>query len=250
MIRSAAVTNIGQRRKMNQDSFFVSDDPVGNLPNLYLVADGMGGHKAGDYASRYVTEHVVSEVRESFEQNPRKILDRALHAVNRELRTIAAGNDDYYGMGTTCVAATVTGSYLQVANVGDSRLYLFEKDAKGRGQLRQITVDHSLLEEMVLAGGLDSSTARTHPNKNIITRAIGAEDRVEIDYFTVELQVGQKILMCTDGLTNMVEDDRIAEILAAEPAEDEAVRSLVSEANRNGGRDNITVIVMDPFCGV
>ena len=130
MIRSAAVTNIGQRRKMNQDSFFVSDDPVGNLPNLYLVADGMGGHKAGDYASRYVTEHVVSEVRESFEQNPRKILDRALHAVNRELRTIAAGNDDYYGMGTTCVAATVTGSYLQVANVGDSRLYLFEKDSK------------------------------------------------------------------------------------------------------------------------
>lgn len=250
MIRSAAVTNIGQRRKMNQDSFFVSDEPVGNLPDLYLVADGMGGHKAGDFASRYVTENVVIKVRDSAEQNPRMILDSALQSVNRELRMIAAGNEDYYGMGTTCVAATVSGGYLQAANVGDSRLYLFEPTADGGGQIRQITVDHSLVEEMVLAGGIDSQDARTHPNKNIITRAIGAEDRVEIDYFTVEIRPGQRILMCTDGLTNMVEDSRIAEILAEEPSGDDAVRDLVREANRNGGRDNITVIVIDPFCGV
>lgn len=249
-LQSAAITNIGQHRKMNQDSFFLSDDPVGNLPDLYLVADGMGGHKAGDYASSYVTEHVVDQVKISYEKAPARILDQAIHVVNRNLRTIAAANEDYYGMGTTCVAATLSERTLTVANVGDSRLYIADPAVDGIAKLHQITVDHSLVEEMVLAGGIDETKARTHPNKNIITRAIGAEDTVDIDYFTVELAPGQKILMCTDGLTNMVEDDRIGEIIGKGLSTEETCHLLVTEANRNGGRDNITVVLIDPYCTV
>lgn len=227
---------------MNQDCYFASDIQTGNLPNLYIVADGMGGHRAGDYASRYVVEHITQMVRDSFEQNPKKVLDRALHQVNRELRTIAASNENLYGMGTTCVAATITGDYLQVANVGDSRLYLLHG-----GVLRQVTVDHSLVEEMILAGGLNQKDARVHPDRNIITRAIGAEDELRIDYFDEKTEPGDQILICTDGLTNMVEDERIAEIASQMLSPDEKARLLVNEANRNGGKDNITVILIDPY---
>jgi serine/threonine protein phosphatase PrpC len=245
MVKSAAITNIGQRRQVNQDSFYVSDVPVGNLPNLYIVADGMGGHKAGDYASRYVRDNLIRLVRDSFEQNAKKILDRSLHQVNRELRTIAAANEEYFGMGTTCVAATIIGEYMQIANVGDSRLYILRG-----GVLRQVTVDHSLVEEMVLAGGIDEKNARNHPDKNIITRAIGAEDNLTVDYFDEKIESGDQVLICTDGLTNMVEDGRIREILMKTLTPDEKTRELVNEANRNGGKDNITVILIDPFYSV
>lgn len=249
MIRSAAITNIGMRRQMNQDSFFVSDSAVGHLSNLYIVADGMGGHRAGDYASKYVTRHVVKTAEDSFEQDPKRILNGAFHRANHDLRQIAASDEKYFGMGTTAVAATVTGRYLQVANVGDSRLYVFDPSKPPAARMIQITVDHSLVEEMVLAGSLDSRGLRNHPNKNIITRAIGAEDTVEVDFFTVELEPGQLILMCTDGLTNMVEDARIADILSRPDTVETKARDLVSEANRSGGKDNITVVIIDPFCG-
>ncbi len=245
MVKGYSVTDIGQRRELNEDFSYLSNTAVGTLPNLYIVADGMGGHQAGDYASRYAVTR-VKELSEAATPRPLKeILDRALHVVNQELRTIASSDVHYAGMGTTMVAAVVKDDRLLVGNVGDSRLYLFHEN-----HLHQITVDHSLVEEMVLAGGIDEARARTHPDKNIITRAIGAEDVLQIDFFSVALTEGDTILMCTDGLTNMLEDEEIAGILkTADRSLAQKAEALVNAANQNGGRDNITVLLIDPFDG-
>ena len=242
MIHSAAITNIGQKRRVNQDSYLVQENPVGNLPDLFVVADGMGGHRAGDYASRFTVERLRSKIEAASESDMRSMITRVLHEINTELRTIAASDEAYYGMGTTCVLCTIDGSRLQVANIGDSRLYI-----AGKGAMRQVTVDHSLVEEMVLAGGISEESARVHPDKNIITRAIGAENGLNIDFFAAQLAEGELVLMCTDGLTNMVEDARICSVLSEEATLEEKVRKLVSEANRNGGRYNITALLIDPF---
>ncbi len=144
-------------------------------------------------------------------------------------------------MGTTFVAATCIGRFLEVANVGDSRLYVIG------GEMRQITVDHSLVEEMVRMGGINREEARNHPDKNIITRAVGAKDDVEVDFFNLELQTGDMVLLCSDGLTNMVDDETICRILKNGSSLRDRVEELVETANLNGGRDNISVIVIEPL---
>ena len=144
-------------------------------------------------------------------------------------------------MGTTMVMATIVDLVLQVANVGDSRLYVISDE------LRQITNDHSYVEEMIKVGSLDRQSARNHPQKNIITRAIGADDEIEPDFFTVKLKKGQKVLMCSDGLTNMIEDDDIFKIIKESKSLEEAGLNLVRTANDNGGKDNVSVILIDPF---
>ena len=240
MLRSYAITDIGRRRQLNQDFIYLSETPVGNLPNVFIVADGMGGHNAGDYASRYAVETVVEEIGASFEKNPVKILGRAIEKANRLIRERAREVAAYNGMGTTVVAATCMGRYMEVANVGDSRLYVVND------KIKQITTDHSLVEEMVRAGGIDRKSARNHPDKNIITRAVGAADSIDIDYFSVELNQGDKILLCSDGLTNMLEDEEIRQILTKDSSLKDRAEELVETANRNGGRDNISVIVIEP----
>lgn len=241
MIRSFSVTDIGRKRKLNQDFVYSSDEPVGNLKNVYIVADGMGGHQAGDYASKCTVETMVREIRGCFEQSPIRILSRAIRIANDQVRRKAREDESLYGMGTTVVAATVLGKYLQVANVGDSRLYIINEE------VRQITRDHSLVEEMVRMGGLDREAARNHPDKNIITRAIGARDTIEIDFFHEELKSGDLVLMCSDGLTNMLEDEEIGRILKTPGTIEERAERLIDAANQNGGRDNIAVILIDAF---
>ncbi len=223
---------------MNQDYVFATDSPIGGLDNLYIVADGMGGHNAGEYASAFSVEELKDLVVELGQAEIEIILHRALQEVNRRLRTVAASDSRYYGMGTTIVIATVRGGILYVANVGDSRLYL------KKNRLRQITVDHSLVEEMVLAGTLDQKKARTHPDKNVITRAIGAEDTLEIDFFREKVSEGNIVLMCSDGLTNMVEDSEIEEILGSSSSLEDAGGQLLEKANENGGSDNISVLLV------
>ena len=235
-----SATDIGQKRKMNQDYLFTSGDPVGNLPNLFVVADGMGGHNAGDFASRYGVSVMVETVRRDRNFNPVKIMRNGMEAANREVLAQSRQDVSMAGMGTTMVACTVVGGYVYVANVGDSRLYV-----AGDDELLQVTQDHSLIAEMVRLGELTPEEGRHHPDKNIITRAIGTADEVRVDFFDVRLESGNQILMCSDGLTNMVEDDRIFEILRGRKTEDVA-RTLVDEANLNGGRDNIAVIVVEP----
>ena len=241
MLRSFSVTDIGRKRKLNQDFVYVSEEPVGNLPNVFIVADGMGGHNAGDYASKCTVGTMVREIRGCFEKNPIRILGKAIRVANDQIRRRAREDKNLHGMGTTVVAATCLGHYLQVANVGDSRLYIMND------KIRQITRDHSLVEEMIRIGGIDRAAARNHPDKNIITRAIGALDTVEIDFFYEELRPGDLVLMCTDGLTTMLEDNEIEGILKERIPIGEKAGKLVEAANNNGGKDNIAVILIDVF---
>lgn len=235
-----SATDVGQKRQMNQDYIYTSETPVGNLPNLFVVADGMGGHKAGDYASRYGVSVLVETVKQDKNFNPVRIIRGGIEAANREVLEQSRKDPSMAGMGTTMVVATVVGGYLYVANVGDSRLYL-----AGR-ELKQITQDHSLIAEMVRMGELTPEEGRHHPDKNIITRAVGTAEDVKIDFFDLKLEAGDRLVMCSDGLSNMVEDSEIFDILTDDDTEDPAA-ALVDRANANGGLDNIAVIVVQPI---
>lgn len=241
MLKTFSKTDIGRKRKLNQDAVYTSEQPVGNLPNLFLVADGMGGHNAGDFASKITVETITARIAESVEQEPARLLEDAIAAANAAVRKKALEDPALEGMGTTIVAACCSGALLHAANVGDSRLYLVRDK-----RIHQITRDHSWVEEMVRRGGLDREEARNHPDKNIITRAVGAEDTVDPDFYTVNLEEGDMILMCTDGLTNMLEDREILNILEASRDIVEMAEELVRAANEKGGRDNISVILIDP----
>lgn len=242
MIKTFSITDIGIRRKLNQDYVFTSEISIGNLDNLFIVADGMGGHNAGDYASKYTVRTIVEEVGRAREDSTVTILENAIKKANAHIRKKANEVEDYNGMGTTVVAATIEDDVLTVANVGDSRLYVINSD-----EIKQITRDHSLVEEMIRMGGLAREQARSHPDKNIITRAIGAQDDVDVDFFHVRLEKGDMILMCSDGLTNMVEDEEIRLILNGQRDIVEKAQRLVYAANENGGKDNIAVVLIEPF---
>jgi protein phosphatase len=205
-----------------------------------MVADGMGGHNAGDIASELAVRTICAEITNSFEQSPMKILEGAVRIANHRLRERAAEDVQLSGMGTTLVACTVMGRFLQIANVGDSRLYIINKDS-----IRQITRDHSLVEEMVRMGGIDRETARHHLDRNIITRAVGAADTVDVDFFQEEVHSGDIVLMCSDGLTNMVSDEEIRSIVSEDKDLESKGRRLIDSANEHGGRDNIAVILIE-----
>ena len=240
-MRIYSATDVGQKRKMNQDYVFVSEGPVGNLPNLFTVADGMGGHNAGDYASSHAVRILVDEIREDADYNPVKVIRHAIETANTEIRNRAQEDENLRGMGTTMVVATIVDQYAYVANVGDSRLYVIQDG------IRQVTRDHSLVQEMVRMGEISEAEARNHPDKNIITRAIGVKEDVEPDIYEYRLKKGDMILMCTDGLSNMVEDEDMFNIVKGSRDVVEAVQMLIEKANSNGGRDNIGVIVAEPL---
>ena len=239
MLKTFSLTDIGKKRKVNQDYVYTQEQPLGNLPNLFIVADGMGGHRGGDFASKMTVETMVREIGQSFEKNPVNLMGDAIKEANREIREMAAKTPELEGMGTTVVAASCLGRYLQIANVGDSRLYVIGDS------IRQITKDHSLVAEMVRMGGIGQDAARNHPDKNIITRAVGAADDVEPDFFKVELNEGDIVLMCTDGLTNMLEDEEIRMIVKKGRDIVEIATTLVEEANKAGGSDNISVVLLE-----
>ncbi|HIQ99898.1 MAG TPA: Stp1/IreP family PP2C-type Ser/Thr phosphatase [Candidatus Scybalocola faecavium] len=233
-------SDIGSVRKMNQDYMYFSEAPVGQLPNLFIVADGMGGHKAGDYASRMSVENFVDYIQKAPPDAPIRIVDDGIHYVNELVMEKAQQYSELSGMGTTFVAAFIVDKTLYVANVGDSRLYLIDSE------INQVTEDHSYVGAMVRAGEITVDEARHHPDKNIITRAIGAAWDIRVDFFEVDLEPGDKILMCSDGLSNMVDDATLLDIISNTYIGD-AVDALINEAKANGGLDNITAIVIDPF---
>lgn len=228
-------------REVNQDYVYTSEAPIGSLPNLLVVADGMGGHKAGELASKFAVETVKEELARSTEEHPETMIRNAILSANLKLLHMAKEDENMRGMGTTLVVATVIDQTLYFANVGDSRLYLLNND------IRQLSKDHSLVQEMVRLGGINQEEAKHHPDKNIITRAVGAREKVDIDFFEYRLQKDDIILMCTDGLTNMVEDEMIFRIVKGSRDVVEAVERLVEKAKMNGGSDNIGVIVAKPF---
>ena len=242
MVKTFSVTNIGRKRKLNQDYLYTSERPIGRLPNLFIVADGMGGHNAGDYASKLAVTTMVEKIADSLEGSPEKILGEAIEAANARVRESAESAPELEGMGTTVVAATCDSESLCVANVGDSRLYVISGH-----EIVQVTRDHSWVEEMIRRGGLGREEAKNHPDRNIITRAVGAESTVKTDFFHVALKEGDLVLMCTDGLTNMLEDEEIRMILNGARDIVEKAEELVRRANDNGGKDNISVILIDPL---
>lgn len=239
MLRAWGMKDVGRCRDVNQDYIFLSEEPMGNLPNLFLVADGMGGHRAGDLASEYTVSRVCEAVTKSMQKIPFQILKGAFQYANQKLIEKAGESPAYAGMGTTLVAVTVQDDTAYVANVGDSRLY------KIGGTIEQITEDHSLVEEMVRMGEISKEEARNHPEKNIITRAIGVSETVEPDYFDTKLEKGECLLLCSDGLSNMLEDAQIKEILDRRTNLRSGAEELVREANRNGGKDNIAVVLIE-----
>lgn len=237
-MESYCITDVGRIRSINQDYVFASDTPVGKLPNLFVVADGMGGHNAGDRASSYAVEVFLRSVRWERDKNPIRIIRRSIEKANTKVLEEAKSKEKYQGMGTTMVVATIVKDTLYVANVGDSRLYLIGDT------IRQITRDHSLVEEMIRAGGITREEGRYHPDKNVITRAIGVEERVAIDFFDVQMKKDDTLLLCTDGLSNMLTDKEIERIIKEESSLRMAGKRLVEAANRNGGSDNITALLV------
>lgn len=235
-----AVTDVGACRKVNEDYVFCTRRNVGKLPNLFVLADGMGGHKAGDTASKYTVQILTEAVKNSIEENPISIINESIKYANKRLLEYAATSPEFTGMGTTLVVATIVDGSLYVANIGDSRLYIKSDD------LRQITRDHSLVEEMVSNGTIDRKDARNHEKKNIITRAVGGSEDVMADFFEVEVRPGDIVLMCSDGLSNMVEDKEIASLLDSNEDIVVTAGQLVDKANCYGGKDNISIILIEP----
>lgn len=240
MIQAYALTDVGVCRSMNQDFVFCTTNPVGNLPNLFIVADGMGGHRAGDLASKFSVETFVEQVRNAKNDNPVSVISDAIKYTNARLLELAASNQDYFGMGTTFVVATIINKSVYIANVGDSRLYILGEE------FNQVTRDHSYVEELVSSGSIDREAARTHAKKNYITRALGGSVDVMADFFEVELSGNEKILMCSDGLSNMIMDREIASVLSEDADIIYRAKKLLDTANNYGGKDNISLVIIEP----
>ena len=232
-------SDTGRLRSQNQDTVFGGGAPVGKLPNLLIVADGMGGHKAGDYASKFAVEKIIERVKESPYTNSLLIVSDAIRLVNRQIYEKSRDFEEYRGMGTTLTLAYLDGDRLHIFQIGDSRLYLI------RDTIRQVTQDHSYVEEMYRKGLLSRDSEEYHSKKNIITRALGTVDFMGADVFEETVRPGDIILLCSDGLTNMVTDEEILETVLRDEALDTRADALVALANRNGGTDNISVILAE-----
>ncbi|MDQ6909318.1 MAG: Stp1/IreP family PP2C-type Ser/Thr phosphatase [Actinomycetota bacterium] len=232
-LEGGGATDVGRVRKMNEDRFLVGD-------GLYAVADGVGGHQAGEVAS----EMSVETLAEAFREPTTDGLVAAIKDANEAVWRLAQDNAEKRGMGTTITALALVQEdgeeHLTIVNVGDSRAYLFQN-----GELVQISEDHSLVEELVRKGQLTHEEAQVHPQRSIITRALGMEPEIEVDYWQLVPYRGDRVLLCSDGLTNEVSDDRIASTLRQIRDPQEAARDLVRQAKDHGGNDNITVVVVD-----
>ena len=246
-LRVIQKSDVGQQRERNEDSFGRLDAAShANHVSLYVVADGMGGHVAGEVASQVAVQTILSVFDEPAESDDlAERIQAAIVRANAEVYTLGSTDLRLTGMGTTVVAAAVSDSGLTLANVGDSRAYLLRD-----GELRQLTRDHSWVAKAVENGMLTPAQARHHPDRNVIYRSLGAEPDVRVDTFVYDLRSGDRVLLCSDGLTDVVDDDLLAK-LAGEPEAETAVQQLIDAANDAGGPDNITVtlIVVEEFEG-
>ena len=227
-----ASTDVGRVREGNEDSFFV-DAP------LFAVADGMGGHAAGDVASATAVE-IIQQHRAEIDPNDPDSLAATIREANRVIWEKSTNDPNLRGMGTTCTMILIDGDQALVAHVGDSRAYLYSQ-----GKIRQITEDHTLVGRMVREGKLKPEEAERHPQRSMITRALGVDEEVEVDQFNIDLSEGDRIVICSDGLTGMISETVIAEVLEQEPDPQAAAEVLVQQANEAGGEDNITVVIID-----
>ena len=236
---SYGVTDIGIARKYNQDYSLECDEQIGNLPNLYVVCDGLGGHKAGEFASSATAETFFDIAEDCDSDQPLAIFKEAVTRVNTLL--FKKGQEEpYKGMATTLVACTIDDDedILYVCNVGDSRCYIIGDD------ITQVTSDHSYVGELVRKGQITKDEARFHKKNNVITRAIGAERTIEADYFQAGIDEGEIVLLCSDGLYNMVSEQKIFEVVTSNGSLKAKVNKLIELANEAGGLDNIAAVLI------
>ena len=229
-MRYAVLSDRGRVRENNEDSYYADG-------RVFIVADGMGGHRAGEVASAAAIEEFLGFEAQHREEPPLERLRGGMQAANRSLYRMADDDRELEGMGTTFTAVLVEGG-LHLGHVGDSRAYIWRE-----GQLRPMTRDHSLVERMVDEGQISPRDARTHPQRNVILRALGVAQVLEIDLDTVDAVPGDRLLLCSDGLSGLLEDEEIESIISGETEPEESCRRLVDAANERGGTDNITVIV-------
>lgn len=238
-IHVGAGTDVGRIRSGNEDNFFAEAD---ERRGVFVVADGMGGHAAGEVASEMavtiVSRHLLglSSVRDT---GASQLVSKSLQEANRAIFDRMLAESDKQGMGTTASVMVLSDHGYLIGQIGDSRVYLYRD-----GALVQITKDHSYVQEQVDAGLLTPEQARYHPYSNVITRCVGASDEVEADIYSGDVRVGDVFLLCSDGLTGMVDDRRLAQLLMARSGPGRIVDSLIAEANGRGGLDNITAIVI------
>jgi PPM family protein phosphatase len=229
IVEHAGRTDVGRQRSANEDDFVLA-------PPFFAVADGMGGAKAGEVASAMATEGFEGE-RDSGE--PAEVqLARILREANKRIYELAVADESHRGMGTTLTAAKVTDDEVSLGHVGDSRAYRMRD-----GELEQLTKDHSLVAELERSGQITAEAAEHHPQRSIITRALGPEPDVEVDTYTLAGREGDLFLLCSDGLTSMISDEEIGSILRSAESLDAAADALVRAANQSGGKDNITVVL-------
>jgi protein phosphatase len=230
IVEKAALSDVGRQRQGNEDSYLERSP-------LFVVADGMGGARAGEVASRMAVEQ-FDAAEDGADAPPEQQLAEVARGANRKIHKMAQEDSAYAGMGTTFTAALVTGREIAIGHVGDSRLYRFRDD-----ELERLTHDHSLVEEFVRQGKLTPEEAEVHPQRSIITRALGPEPEVEVDTYTHAGRDGDVYLINSDGLTGMISEEQVAEILRDRGSLEDAAEKLIAAANENGGKDNITVVL-------
>lgn len=236
--------DIGKKRSRNEDYVFVSNESIGILPNLYIVADGMGGHKGGRIASKlaidafcaYIESH--KKVRIATEEDLLVLLKRGIQHANYVIYKRAQEDEACRGMGTTMTLCTIVKQVVYSAHVGDSRFYVLNKE-----HIKQITTDHSLVQEMHEQGHLSESDMKDHPQRHVITRAVGTYEQVKVDTMKKNLNDVEYILLCSDGLTNMIGDEVIHQVVYTKQNINDVLNELIECANQEGGMDNIAVII-------
>ncbi|MBQ8003287.1 MAG: Stp1/IreP family PP2C-type Ser/Thr phosphatase [Clostridia bacterium] len=233
----AALTDVGMKRHNNEDSYIINEV---NKDKIFIVADGMGGHNAGEIASLEACRMIESFIINSTGDDIESIMREGVQKANRELFIRAAEDEKLNGMGTTIDVCVIKDGVLHVAHVGDSRVYLIDENS-----IEKITKDHSVVGMMIDSGTLTEEQAKVHPQRHYITRAVGTTMTVEVDIEQRSIHSPQKILMCTDGLTNMVSKEEIHRIVNGNESVSAAASELVSKAKENGGDDNITVILLN-----
>lgn len=235
------LSDIGNSRQSNQDYIGKYED---SYKRLYIVADGMGGHNAGEIASKTAVEKIIEYIgKKQIVDNPSKVLVDAVKYANEKVFHLACEKESYNGMGTTVTACLLIKDQMVVANVGDSRCYIINKQG-----ILKITKDHSLVQQLIDNGAISYEEAVNHPNRNVITRAVGTKYSVKVDTFSVNLKDVNKILLCTDGLTKEMEDKEILQIVK-EISDDQLIcTKLVEKCKIRGANDNISVIVFEGEC--
>ncbi len=234
-------TDIGKHRDINQDSYYVSEKQ--EIP-LFIISDGMGGHKAGEVASKMAIDIIKEKIsdknnRLKLEESIAELIRETIKIANLEIYKTSQEKEEYSGMGTTVTMAYILENKIFIGQVGDSRAYLLRND-----KFIQLTEDHSLVAQLLKNGSITEEEAENHPQKNVITRAVGTDEEIDIDIVVEKIYNEDLILLCTDGLTNMVDDNEIKEVLLKRKDIQIACEDLVELANDNGGYDNITVMAI------